>query len=87
MKSKIKFLLATTVAGLAIGVLAPTLAEANNAQIKVTHAVHQDTGAQAAAASAKSDAAAKKFRVAVVASPHAATPSPVNSASPKYIRR
>jgi hypothetical protein len=87
MKNSIKIAAATMVAGLAIGVLAPMPAQANNAQIRVTHAVHKNTGTQTAARSATPKATATKFRVAVMPAPHSGTPSRVNLASPKYIRR
>jgi hypothetical protein len=87
MKNNVKIAVATMVAGLAIGVLAPLPAQANSAQIKVTHAVHKDTGTQAAARSATSKATAKKFRMAVMPAPHSGTSSQVNPAAPKFIRR
>jgi hypothetical protein len=87
MKNKIKITVATMVAGLAIGVLAPIPAQANSAQVKVTHAVHKQTGTQTAAHSAAPSAATTKFRVAVMPAPHSGTPAPANLASPKFIRR
>jgi len=75
------------VASLAIGVLAPLPAQANNAKISVTHAVHKDSGTQTAARSAAPNAAAKKFRVAVMPAPRSGSPSHANLTAPKFIRR
>jgi hypothetical protein len=87
MKNSIKIPVAAMAASLAIGVLAPMPANANNAQISVTHAVHKDTKAQTAARSGASNVTAKKFRVAVMPAPHSGTPSKANLTAPKFIRR
>ena len=87
MKNELRIAVATVVAGLAVGVLAPLPAKANSAQIKVTHAVHKDTGTKTAARSATSKTTASKFRVAVMPAPHSGTSSQGNLASPKFIRR
>jgi hypothetical protein len=87
MKNNIKFAVTALVAGLALGVLAPMPAKAGNAQIKVTHAVHKDTGTKAAARSTTANAPAKNFRVAVMPAARNGTPSRANLASPKFIHR
>jgi hypothetical protein len=87
MKNELRIAVATVVAGLAVGVLAPLPAKANSAQIKVTHAVHKDTGTKTAAQSASPKAPAAKFRVAVMPAPKAATPSQSTLESPKFIHR
>ena len=87
MKNGIKILLASMVVGLAVGVLAPMPSMANNAQVKVTHALRQDNGTQVAARSTGSDAKATKFKVAVMATPHTTTAVPASSTSPRFIHR
>jgi hypothetical protein len=87
MRRSIKIPIAAMVAGLAIGVLAPAAANANNAQIKVTHAVHKDGKTQTAARSGKSDARARTFRVAVMPAPRSQASATANPMAPKFIRR
>jgi hypothetical protein len=83
---KTRILIATVVAGLTLGVFAPVSSKANNAQIKVTHAV-RNSGSQATAGASTSNAKTSKFKIAVVAKPHVSSPSPANSNNGKYIHR
>jgi FlaG/FlaF family flagellin (archaellin) len=87
MKNGIKILLAAAVAGLATGFCAPMASKANNAQIKVTRAVHKDTGTQVATRSSTAGAKATNFKVAVMATPHTATTTSASPTSPRFIHR